>query len=130
MRNINLIVVHCSDSDIAAHDNINVVRQWHIDRGFNDIGYHYFIHRNGTISIGRPLAMQGAHVKGLNKFSIGICLHGKNLFTTDQFNGLSALCKNLWALFDLTLLDTVGHYQLDGDKTCPNFDILDTLRRY
>ena len=74
MRNINLIVLHHSQSDITAHDDIGVIREWHKERGFKDVGYHYFIRKDGMIQKGRQLDVVGAHCKGKNKSSIGIVI--------------------------------------------------------
>ena len=82
MRDINSIIVHCSDSNIKSHDNIETIRKWHVDeRGWSDIGYHYVITQDGVVHEGRPLSRRGAHARGHNVGSIGICLTGKSLFT-------------------------------------------------
>lgn len=31
MRNINKIIIHCSDTDNPKHNNIEVIRGWHIN---------------------------------------------------------------------------------------------------
>ena len=49
MRKINLIVIHCSDTYARMDIGVNEIRQWHLQRGFNDIGYHYVIRRDGAI---------------------------------------------------------------------------------
>lgn len=133
MRKINLIVVHCSDSDIKAHDNIETVRSWHTERGFigpdgvegthDDIGYHYFITKNGDVHTGRPEDSVGAHVAGHNSRSIGVCLSGRKLFTDDQFRSLEKLLKELCKKYSLAKTDILEHNDLDKGKTCPNFDL-------
>lgn len=74
MRKINKVILHCSDSDYANHDDIKVIKEWHLARKFNDVGYHYFIRKDGLIQKGRDITIIGAHCKGQNKSSIGICL--------------------------------------------------------
>lgn len=124
MRKIDLIVVHCSDSDIPSHDNIETIRKWHVnERGWSDIGYHYFITKDGTVHTGRPLNIAGAHVRGYNSRSIGICLSGRNGFTDEQFKSLERLCRELVSKFNLTKLDILAHHDLDKGKTCPNFKV-------
>ena len=76
MRKINLIVIHCSDTYARMDIGVNEIRQWHLQRGFNDIGYHYVIRRDGAIEQGRPIEKPGAHAAGYNTNSIGICYAG------------------------------------------------------
>ena len=66
MREINKIIVHCSDSDVKAHDDISVIKGWYVnERNFNDVGYHFFFYKkDGTVQKGRDLATIGAQAKG------------------------------------------------------------------
>jgi N-acetyl-anhydromuramyl-L-alanine amidase AmpD len=131
LRNINLIVVHCSATPPSADIGADEIRQWHKERGFHDIGYHYVIRRNGTLEIGRDVAKPGAHAKGHNAYSVGICLVGgvdKNgapdaNFTLSQYRTLYQL------LFEFDARDypearSCGHRDLpDVKKACPCFDV-------
>ena len=69
MRTINLIVVHCSatreDKSFTEHD-LDVC---HRRRGFNGVGYHFYIRKNGDIKSTRPLERIGAHSRGFNRES-------------------------------------------------------------
>ncbi len=124
MRNISYLIVHCSDSDRASHDNIETIRKWHVnDSGWSDIGYHYVITKGKGLCIGRPISRPGAHVRGHNNYSVGICLTGRYVFTPEQFDLLELLCQNLIDIFGLTYEDIFAHYELDDKKECPNFDI-------
>jgi N-acetylmuramoyl-L-alanine amidase len=123
MRKINKIIVHCSDSDIAGHDDISVVDGWHRARGWQGVGYHYFIQSSGNVQKGREESEQGAHVAGHNSDSIGICLHGRRNFTPQQFHALKALLYDLMIKYDLFTKDVYGHNDFDKRKTCPNFDV-------
>ena len=121
MRNITKIILHCSDSDIPAHDDIKVIKEWHLERGFNDVGYHYFITTNGKLQYGRPIGDAGAHCRGHNHDSIGICLHGKTRFHPAQFGVLRKLLETLD--FALRIKDVYGHCDFDkGKPHCPGFD--------
>tara|TARA_R110000772_G_scaffold156700_1_gene267886 strand:+ start:3607 stop:4050 length:444 start_codon:yes stop_codon:yes gene_type:complete len=51
-------------------------RAYHISKGWSDIGYHFYIEKSGTIHKGRPLNCNGAHVRGFNNGTIGICTEG------------------------------------------------------
>ena len=123
MRQIKEIIVHCSDSDIKAHDDISVIESWHIARGFKKVGYHYFIKADGTIQIGRQHSEMGAHCVGHNSKSIGICLHGRYNFTEIQFHTLKALLYDLTKEFNLDSTNVFEHNKFDKNKTCPNFKL-------
>jgi len=78
------IVLHHSASSWAGV-NTEVIREWHLSRGFADIGYHFVITKEGVIEEGRPLKYKGAHCKAQQKnhTSIGVCLVGDS--TKDGF---------------------------------------------
>ena len=118
MRKINRVFIHCSASDNPAHDDVSVIKQWHLARGFNDTGYHYYIKKDGTIQKGRPLSKTPAAQKGHNTGTIAICLGGLDHFTQAQFNALRELCNELDKKFKVTFH---GHREV-SNKTCPNFD--------
>jgi N-acetyl-anhydromuramyl-L-alanine amidase AmpD len=116
------IIVHCSDSDYATHDNLETIRFWHKnERNFSDIGYHFVILKDGTISHGRELNLIGAHCKDQNHDSIGICLTGKKKFSNEQYNALTNLCAAMKLIYgDLQVLP---HNFYNKHKTCPNFSL-------
>jgi len=72
-KKTNKIIVHHSLSD---YGNVDIFRNWHLARGWDDIGYHYVITDRGYIETGRDIEMQGAHAKGRNGDSIGVCFVG------------------------------------------------------
>ena len=125
MRAIDLIVVHCADTppnmDIGARE----IRQWHLDKGWNDIGYHYVIRRSGEVEKGRADEVPGAHVYGYNARSLGICLVGGGDgivdYTAAQWDSLKALCMRLKQKYPK--VNVSGHNDLDSGKTCPNFNV-------
>lgn len=123
MRQVDLIIIHCSASDLDVHDEIGVIRLWHIQRGFKDIGYHYFLKKNGIVQVGRNEETIGAHAEGHNKNSIGICLSGLNEFTKLQFESLRKLLIDILNRHKLTTLDVLPHKAFNKNKTCPNFDL-------
>jgi len=71
-------------------------RRYHIEvKGWDDIGYHFVILRDGTIEPGRPLNKEGAHKRGRNRTHVGICLVGNDTFTKAQLVSLVELLKQL-----------------------------------
>lgn len=115
------ITLHCSDSDIEAHDSVEIIRQWHLLRGFKDVGYNYFITKKGTIQNGRKEGSILAHAKGHNKNHIAICLSGRNDFSPIQFVRLRELIEAILLRHEIETI--YYHNELDQKKTCPNFEI-------
>lgn len=122
MRQITQHIIHCSASEIG---DVKAIRHWHQEQGWQDVGYHFVIRRDGEIEIGRQLTEIGAHCRGHNQQSIGTCLIGDDAFNPEQFESLCQLHACLQELFPG--LQALPHYQLNVGKTCPNFDIEDVL---
>ena len=134
MREIKKIVIHCSDSDWGTAKDIDA---WHKERGWDGIGYHFVITNgvqrsmykyrakdDGILQRGRDVEKTGAHVKGHNSDSIGVCLIGRHHFTGKQlYDTLPTLIRALMVSYHLTPEDVYGHNQFDPDKTCPSFDV-------
>lgn len=76
MRKIDLIVIHCSATRADRSLTPNDLETQHRRRGFNGTGYHYYIRKDGTVHLTRPIECIGAHVRGWNAHSIGICYEG------------------------------------------------------
>ncbi len=120
-RKVHHVFIHCSASDRPEHDNIETIRQWHLARGFSDVGYHYFIRKDGTLEKGRPLEKTPAAQKGHNRHTIAICLHGLKIekFTDAQKETLLKLCKTIDAAYDN--ISFHGHCEVSA-KACPVID--------
>ena len=121
-RAVDVVFLHCSASDNPNHDSVEVIQRWHKNRGFTNIGYHFFISKNGHIHDGRSLENTPAAQKGYNKGSIAICLHGlkPERFTQEQFNSVYKLCSAIKAAYGDTLRFR-GHKEVAA-KACPVFD--------
>jgi N-acetyl-anhydromuramyl-L-alanine amidase AmpD len=122
MRKVNWIVIHQSASRLKQHDNIETIRKWHLERGFKDIGYHYYINMDGKVFKGRSEDKEGAHVKGHNKGSLGICLGGEGEKTPAQLNALEVLLIDLCSRHELEKKDILAHADLAATE-CPGFDL-------
>lgn len=123
MRLIDKIIIHCSDSDRIVHDDISIIRKWHKSRGFQEVGYHFFITSKGEIQEGRPLGMIGAHCATQNITALGICLSGSKKFYDAQFIACRNLCLILLSRFNIKKDMVLPHSYFNAHKTCPNFAI-------
>lgn len=148
MRNISLIVIHCSASPPGQQKTVYDIDRDHKARGFNrraeavklfnpalkHIGYHFVIDLKGEVFTGRGVDEIGAHVAGSNANSIGVCMVGMNKFTPAQWVGLRKLVIQLHA--DYPNARICGHRDLSPDlngdgqitrtewlKECPTFDV-------
>jgi N-acetylmuramoyl-L-alanine amidase len=130
MRNIKYIAIHCAATKPSMTVDIERVRGWHLKRGFSDVGYHFYIRQDGRIELGRPIEKTGAHVKGFNSVSIGICYEGgvdEQMRATDtrtvkQIDTMYILLKVLGSLYPKAKIQ--GHKDFPGvNKACPSFDV-------
>jgi N-acetyl-anhydromuramyl-L-alanine amidase AmpD len=121
IKKIDKIIVHCSDSDVPDHDNIETVRKWHLDKKWTDIGYHFFINKKGEVFTGRDIKVAGAHCRKQNLSSIGICVSGRKEFNDKQFSALYFLVKNLMETYKIKRTEVYPHNYFSPIKTCPNF---------
>lgn len=130
MRKVNKVIIHCSATPPTMAIDAETVRGWHVDgNGWKDIGYHFFIKRDGTIEVGRSIKVAGAHTKGHNGGSIGICYAGgvavdrktpEDNRTDAQKEALTLLCKALSEVFPKVTFH--GHNEFSA-KACPSFDV-------
>lgn len=91
-------------------------------RGWNKGGYHYVIQPSGVRETGRAEDETGAHAKGFNACSIGICLLAANgLFTMAQVSKLVNLVRSLQLKYNISTNNVLGHYEVTTGKTCPDF---------
>lgn len=128
MRNIKEIIIHCTATKEGRDFDVNDVRRWHLDRGYQDVGYHYVVKLDGTIQVGRPEDCVGAHCAGKNRQSIGICYVGgldekgnpKDTRTDEQKNSLRELVKQLRSKYGNVMV--YGHNEF-SNKACPCFDV-------
>lgn len=127
-RNIKELIVHCSATPEGKDYSVDTIRQWHLQRGFSDIGYHYVIYRDGSIHIGRDESIIGAHCTGHNTNSIGVCYIGgcasdgktpKDTRTTEQKQSLVKLLKELKTKYPQASIHSHKDF---SNKACPSFD--------
>ena len=128
MREINKIIVHCSATREGENFEVAEIRKWHLARGFNDIGYHFYIDLYGEIHKGRDISKIGAHCKGHNRNSIGICYCGgveadgktpKDTRLECQKEALFAVLRTLKAMFPNAVIHSHNDF---ANKACPSFN--------
>lgn len=135
MRKINEIILHCTATKEGEEHSNKEIDTWHKARGFKCIGYHYVIGINGDVRPGRPVGEIGAHCKGHNSYSIGICYVGgldkngkpKDTRTKEQKLAMYKLIYDLLCTYPKATVSC--HYQW-ANKACPCFKIEDLQREY
>lgn len=142
MRQITLIIIHCSATRCNHRYTFDMCRRDHIrHNGWKDIGYHYYVETDGTVHRGRAEAVAGAHCRNHNAHSIGICYEGgldasgraADTRTGAQRHSLQTLVNNLRRRYPRAIV--LGHRDLSPDidgnglitpneyiKQCPCFD--------
>ena len=128
MRKIDMIVIHCSATRADVPLSPRQLEEMHRQRGFDGCGYHYYVRRDGEICTMRPVDRPGAHAKGYNQHSIGVCYEGgldeegkpKDTRTDAQKAALAGLVRELKLRFPRALV--VGHRDLEPMKDCPCFE--------
>ena len=125
-RFVDRIFLHCSATDNPDHDDVEVIRDWHMNgNGWSDIGYHFFIDNRGFIHVGRPLYRQPAAQARNNKGTIAICVSGLKVFSDAQTINLCFLCRDIDRAYNGSVTFH-GHCEVSS-KTCPNFDYREVL---
>lgn len=141
----DFIVIHCAATRASWDGGAADIDGWHRKQGWNGIGYHYVIRRNGRIEVGEDLKRVGAHVQGWNSASVGVCLvgglsddgkSGENNFTDAQWAALRELVQTLKRTYPEARV--LGHRDMSPDKNgdgvikkdewvkeCPSFSVTD-----
>lgn len=138
---IRYIVVHCSATRASQSYSPEALERDHRARGFRSAGYHFYIRRSGAIIPLRPLEQIGAHARGYNRSSYGVCYEGglddtghpADTRTAEQRMALRQLLEHLHTLTPQATI--LGHRDLSPDrngdgritpdewiKLCPCFD--------
>lgn len=129
MRTIEKIIIHCAATKEGHDIKTETIKSWHVKgRGWSDIGYHFVIELDGSVKAGRPLHRIGAHTKGHNATSIGVCYVGgididkrpKDTRTEAQRTAMDKLIDEL--LLDHPGATIHGHNEFAA-KACPSFDV-------
>ncbi|MFZ5687862.1 MAG: N-acetylmuramoyl-L-alanine amidase [Bacillota bacterium] len=115
-KDTDYIVLHHAE---ASHCTAQDIHQWHRNRGWAGIGYHYFVQKDGSIHRGRPRDTIGAHCQGHNYHSVGICAEGsydKETMPPAQWKAIVSLVAELKGIYPHARV--VGHKELQA-TACP-----------
>jgi N-acetylmuramoyl-L-alanine amidase len=128
---VNKLVIHASATPAGRDVDVKDIDRWHREKGWWKVGYHFVIKLDGTVQTGRELHEPGAHARGVNDSSIGICMIGgvkadlvtaEDNYTEEQYAALASLLGNLKVFYPNA--ERVGHRDLPGvTKECPGFDV-------
>ena len=130
-RPIVRIILHCTADKEGVNNTVESIRKYHVEHNhWDDIGYHYVIYLDGSIHLGRPVSIQGAHCKdgNNNPTSIGISYVGgldkncnaKDTRTPAQKESLYRLVHDLLLAYPGS--DVRCHNEF-ANKACPSFQI-------
>lgn len=128
MREITEIIIHCSATKEGHPFFAADIDRWHKAQGWSGIGYHYVIDIDGKVETGRAEYQTGAHAKGHNANSIGICYIGgldingkpKDTRTQEQRESLAELVARLKVKYPKATVH--GHNEF-ANKACPCFNV-------
>jgi len=130
------IILHHSLTKDSGTVSWQAIRNYHINTlGWDDIGYHFgieFVCNNNhkaralrknhyEIFVGRMLDTSGAHCKGMNHNSIGICFVGNfDLYKPEHEMWILGLrlVRSLMKVFNIPCKNVKGHRDF-AKKTCP-----------
>jgi len=132
----DLIVIHGSLTLPHIDFTIDDIRHWHVDeKGYDDVGYHYVIRRNGLVQTGRDINLKGAHSPPVNAHSVGICLIGgmstsspdgwEFNYSHQQMDSLLTLIRQVQSEYPACRGDNrvVGHRDVQTGRRCPGFNV-------
>lgn len=131
-RCIEEIILHCSATPEGRNVGVEEIRRWHVKgNGWRDVGYHFVVRLDGSVEAGRPLREAGAHCRGHNARSVGVCYVGGlagaggeggacDTRTPEQRVALRLLVGRLRREFEGATVH--GHCEFAA-KACPCFDV-------
>lgn len=130
-KKVDAIIVHNSGSN---NDTVESVVDYHRKK-WSDVGYNWMI-ANGTIYVGRSTMFVGAHTRGNNDGSVGVCAIGNYMSKLPKKKDIEALVRILSIecfARGLSSDKIIGHRESPGASTdCPGnklFEYLPEIRK-
>tara|TARA_Y100000592_G_scaffold4422_1_gene6385 strand:- start:3115 stop:3516 length:402 start_codon:yes stop_codon:yes gene_type:complete len=122
MREIAALVIHHA----AALTTLDEIDKWHRARGWRGVGYHYVVEPDGRLRLGRREDEAGAHARGRNHDTIGICVavDARDGIPSAAWDQLVSLTRDLMRRHGLTVDEVIPHFAV-GATECPGFPIED-----
>ena len=124
---VSYIIIHCTATRETQDYTPEQLKHDHLQRGFIDVGYHFYIRKDGSVTQHRRLNEVGAHCRPFNRCSIGVCYEGgldangkpKDTRTLKQRATLVGLLLDLHRKFPKAVIR--GHNEMPGavPKACP-----------
>ena len=89
------VIHHTAAKDTNKDQTVEQIDAYHKSKGWDGIGYHFLIRKDGQIYDGRSIWKKGAHARTGKPYSrnhyIGIALTGCDEFTSQQITSLRTL---------------------------------------
>ena len=129
MKEVLYIVLHCTSTRLSQRWTVEDIDRLHKAKGWQQIGYHWYVDQEGNIHEGRKEQYAGAHVRHYNQHAIGVCYEGgidekgryADTRTPAQKASLWFLLKDLKESYPKAKI--VGHRDFPNvRKACPCFD--------
>ena len=132
------IIIHCTDTPHTMSVTVEMLHKWHVvENKWSAIGYAYFIDQSGDVHKCRDLDGDGdvedevgAHARGFNRGSIGVCIEGRGEYSDEQFNSLRYLVSDIASRHGIKQENIQGHNYYDKSKLCPMFNVQDKLKEW
>lgn len=115
----HIIIYH---SGVLKRHTVEDIHNWHLQRKWAGIGYHYFVNKKGEIFSGRPAETVGAHARGYNFNSVAICFEGdfnREVISDEQISG--EVIEMIFFLRDAYGADLLFCDELPGHKPINGF---------
>ena len=133
--NYDTIAIHHSGN--RGEKDPKAIEKLHKDKGYDDVGYHYMIHPDGTFYEGREIQFKGSHVSMQNTGKIGVLMMGDfdeqvldlddDDLTDSHLKCLKDLIKTLKRHFDIKTLGGHKEFFKKGKYSCPGNLIMDKM---
>lgn len=111
MKTIEGIVLH--HSGVKVLQSVETIHNYHKNKGWAGIGYHFYVRKDGSVYRGRPEKMAGAHCPGVNSISLGICAEGdfeQEIMNDVQKNAIVELIKDIKSRYNIKWIK--GHREI------------------
>ena len=117
-KELQYIILHHTAA--SADQTVNQIHSYHLNKGWIGIGYNILVDKYGNTYWGRGIEYRGAHTKGYNDISIGICAIGNmetGIMPEAQKESIKKTIKEVLQYYP-SITKIVGHKDLAA-TLCP-----------